>query len=45
MFEDSLVGIEAAIKAGMSVIAIGGIKSDKALACFDDFSEMISLIK
>lgn len=45
VFEDSLVGIEAAIKAGMSVIAIGGIKSDKALACFDDFSEMISLIK
>ena len=45
VFEDSLVGIEAAVKAGMSVIAIGGIKSDKALACFDDFSGIVTLIK
>lgn len=45
VFEDSAVGVEAAVAAGMSVIAIGGLKSDKALACFDDFSHLLSLVQ
>lgn len=45
VFEDSLVGIEAAYKAGMKVIAIGGIKSDKAILCIDDFKDILKYIK
>ena len=31
VFEDSLAGIDAAINAGMQVVAVGGIRSDKAV--------------
>lgn len=41
VFEDSIAGINAALNAGMKVVAIGGIKHDGALACVKDFSEII----
>ena len=40
VFEDSLAGIEAACNAGMSVIAVGGIRSEKAMAHIDDFRQL-----
>lgn len=43
VFEDSLAGIEAACNAGMAVIAVGGIRSPKALAHIQDFSEIGTL--
>lgn len=44
VFEDSIAGIQAAKRAGMDVIAIGGIKSDDALICVEDFTSIIPLI-
>lgn len=41
VFEDSLAGIEGACRAGMDVIAIGGIRTDCALQCTDDFSALL----
>lgn len=43
VFEDSLAGIEAACNAGMAVIAVGGIRSTKAVAHIHDFSEIGTL--
>ena len=40
VFEDSLAGIEAACNAGMPVIAVGGIRSEKAIAHIDDFRQL-----
>ena len=40
VFEDSLAGIEAACNAGMPVVAVGGIRSDKAIAHIADFREI-----
>lgn len=40
VFEDSLAGIEAAVNAGMPVIAVGGIRSDKAVAHIQDFQNI-----
>jgi len=40
VFEDSLAGIEAACNAGMPVIAVGGIRSEKALAHIQDFRQI-----
>lgn len=40
VFEDSLAGIEAAWNAGMPVIAVGGIRSEKVLAHIDDFRQL-----
>lgn len=41
VFEDAPSGIEAALKAGAKVIAVGGIKDDRALLCIDDFTELL----
>lgn len=43
VFEDSQAGIDAAVAAGMDVIAVGGIKSDKALLAIDNFDKLIEL--
>lgn len=43
VFEDSSAGINAALNAGMKVIAIGGIKHDGALACVKDFKDILYL--
>ncbi len=43
VFEDSLAGIDAAVNAGMRVIAVGGIRSEKAIAHIQDFSEIGTL--
>ena len=43
VFEDSLAGIEAAANAGMPVVAVGGIRSDKAIAHIADFSQIETL--
>ena len=40
VFEDSLAGIEAACNAEMPVIAVGGIRSEKAIAHIDDFRQL-----
>ena len=40
VFEDSLAGIEAACNAGMPVVAVGGIRSDKAMAHIDNFRQL-----
>ncbi len=40
VFEDSLAGIEAAANAGMPVVAVGGIRSDKAVLHIADFSQI-----
>ena len=40
VFEDSLAGIEAACNAGMPVVAVGGIRSDKAVLHIQDFREI-----
>ena len=40
VFEDSLAGIEAAVNAGMPVVAVGGIRSDKAVAHIQDFRDI-----
>ena len=37
VFEDSLAGIDAACNAGMQVVAVGGIRSDKAVLHIQDF--------
>ena len=37
VFEDSLAGIQAAVNAGMPVVAVGGIRSDKAVLHIQDF--------
>lgn len=37
VFEDSLAGIEAAVNAGMPVVAVGGIRSDQAVLHISDF--------
>ena len=37
VFEDSLAGIDAAVNAGMPVVAVGGIRSEKAILHIDDF--------
>lgn len=43
VFEDSLAGIEAAANAGMPVIAVGGIRSETAVAHIDDFRQIFDL--
>ena len=40
VFEDSLAGIEAACNAGMPVVAVGGIRSDKAVLHISDFRDI-----
>ena len=40
VFEDSLAGIEAAVNAGMPVVAVGGIRSDKAILHIQDFRDI-----
>lgn len=40
VFEDSLAGLEAAQNAGMQRVAVGGIKSGKALAEIEDFTKL-----
>ena len=40
VFEDSLAGIEAACNAGMPVVAVGGIRSDKAVLHIQDFRDI-----
>ena len=44
VFEDAQSGIDAAISAGMDVVAVG-IKSDKALLCIDDFTQITQYLK
>lgn len=41
VFEDSAAGIQAAVSSGASVIAVGGIKDERALVCVNDFAELI----
>ena len=43
VFEDSLAGIEAAVNAGMYVVAVGGIRSDNAVAHIEDFQQIWEL--
>ena len=40
VFEYSPSGIEAAVNAGATVIAVGGIEDTRAVACIDDFYEL-----
>ena len=40
VFEDSLAGIQAAVNAGMPVVAVGGIRSDKAVLHIQDFRDI-----
>lgn len=40
VFEDSLAGIQAAANAGIPVIAVGGIRSEKAIAHIQDFRDI-----
>ena len=40
VFEDSLAGIEAAGNAGMPVVAVGGIRSEKAILHIPDFRDI-----
>jgi len=40
VFEDSLAGIEAAVNAGMPVVAVGGIRSEKAVLHIQDFRDI-----
>ena len=40
VFEDSLAGIEAAVNAGMPVVAVGGIRSEKAILHIPDFRDI-----
>lgn len=40
VFEDSLAGIEAACNAGMPVVAVGGIRSEKAVLHIQDFQQI-----
>ena len=41
VFEDSLAGIEAACNAGMPVVAVGGIRSEKAILHIQDFTNIL----
>lgn len=43
VFEDSLAGIDAAVNAGMYVVAVGGIRSEKAIAHIMDFQDVYAL--
>ena len=40
VFEDSLAGIGAAVNAGMPVVAVGGIRSEHAIAHIADFRDI-----
>lgn len=40
VFEDSLAGLKAAENAGMQFVAVGGIKSEKAILEIKDFTEV-----
>lgn len=42
VFEDSLAGIDAAVNAGMPVVAVGGIRSEKAVLHIPDFRDIRS---
>lgn len=44
VFEDSLAGVEAAVRAGMGVVAVGGIRPEGALAWAEDFTEISSVV-
>lgn len=44
VFEDSRAGIEGACRAGMDVVAIGGIRAENARICVDDFLALLSEI-
>lgn len=41
IFEDSISGIEAGLGTGGMVVAVGGIKDNRALICIDDFSVLL----
>lgn len=45
VFEDSEAGIQAAVNAGMQVIAVGGIFSEKALLCSQDYHAVLQGIR
>lgn len=40
VFEDSLAGIDAAVNAGMRVVAVGGIRSEKTVLHVQDFRDI-----
>ena len=40
VFEDSLAGIQAAVNAGMPVVAVGGIRSEHAILHIQDFRDI-----
>jgi beta-phosphoglucomutase len=40
VFEDSLAGIQAAVNAGMPVVAVGGIRSENAVLHIQDFRDI-----
>lgn len=42
VFEDSLAGIQAAVNAGMPVVAVGGIHSEHAIAHIQDFRDILN---
>ena len=42
VFEDSLAGIDAAVNADMPVVAVGGIRSEKAVLHIPDFQDIRS---
>ncbi len=45
VIEDAISGIESGHAAGAGVIAVGGIKSDKAFACVNSLDEILDTVK
>lgn len=41
VFEDAQSGIDAALNMGAQVIAVGGIRDERALLCINDFKELL----